>query len=212
MDFENFVSHAIKTESVIDAKERPVNLKMFRNIIKLTVKSAQLADMLKKGFFYNKSYDIDAVRLVLEEINALSSTLWGQFYQVYGDEQGKSEGNPFKGQDVIPFNTRVLHGILGYFTESGEMLEFLDRALDDPEMMPDYVNLREEIGDIDWYKAILFDAMSFLNPNLEFHEGKIREIIINKLKARYGDKFDEQAAENRNLTAERQILEEKQKS
>ena len=53
----------------------------------------------------------------------------------------------------------------------------------------------------DWYKAIITDEL-----NIEWEDGW--EKIINKLKARFGDKFNTDGANNRNLEKEREILEQ----
>jgi uncharacterized protein YabN with tetrapyrrole methylase and pyrophosphatase domain len=62
------------------------------------------------------------------------------------------------------------------------------------------VNLAEEMGDLFWYIAVICDA-------LEVSFEDVMERNIAKLKARYGDKFTEHAATNRNLEEERRILE-----
>jgi hypothetical protein len=64
----------------------------------------------------------------------------------------------------------------------------------------DNVNLQEEIGDLNWYEAILIDALG-----ADWDD--IREKNIAKLKARYPNKFDREDAVNRNLKKEREILE-----
>jgi NTP pyrophosphatase (non-canonical NTP hydrolase) len=64
----------------------------------------------------------------------------------------------------------------------------------------DEVNMREEVGDVFWYFAILADTCGFT-----FEEAQ--RVNIAKLRMRYGEKFSEFDAKNRNLTAERTILE-----
>jgi hypothetical protein len=209
MDFETFTKNAVKTESVVKPEDRPISMYMVRLVIKLAVKSAQLTDVLKKGFFYNKNYQVDDIQRLVEEIREISVDISNSFDNDFGGSE-ETGGNPFSGHDTLTFNTRIMHALLGYFTESGEMLEFLDEALRLPETVcPDYINLREEVGDVDWYKAILFDTMRECFPDVNFNEGKIRSMIIDKLKARYGEKFSESATNNRDLTVERSILESK---
>ena len=53
---------------------------------------------------------------------------------------------------------------------------------------------------MNWYQAIAVDVM-------QANWGAILETNIAKLKERYKDKFDAAEALNRNLTAERAILE-----
>jgi hypothetical protein len=64
----------------------------------------------------------------------------------------------------------------------------------------DQVNVLEEMGDIFWYSAIAIDAT---NGNWS----QILETNIAKLKHRYPDKFTSENAINRDVVAERKILE-----
>ena len=77
------------------------------------------------------------------------------------------------------------------------MTEAVKQMLDENSL--DVVNVLEEIGDISWYQAILIDALNgdwdaCLNKNIE------------KLKARYPEKFSSDAAINRDVNNERTIL------
>ena len=97
-------------------------------------------------------------------------------------------------------NIRLLHAAIGLCTESGEIQDQLKKAIFYGKPL-DKVNLAEELGDLFWYMAIMSDALS-----VSFAD--IMEKNIAKLKARYGDKFTENAALNRDIPAERKILEE----
>lgn len=94
--------------------------------------------------------------------------------------------------------TVILHGILGHATESGEMLEALMRGL--MGLGFDGVNLMEEIGDSFWYDAIL---LRLYGRTFE----DVQRVNIAKLRARFPNNFNEYDANNRNLSAERAILE-----
>lgn len=97
---------------------------------------------------------------------------------------------------------RLLHAGIGLSTEAGELLDALKKHIFYGKEL-DKVNLAEEMGDLFWYMAILADELGF-----EFES--VMERNITKLKARYGEKFSEEKAENRDLNTEREIL-EKQK-
>jgi NTP pyrophosphatase (non-canonical NTP hydrolase) len=94
---------------------------------------------------------------------------------------------------------RLLHGSIGIETEAGELIDqvkkhlFYGKELDIP-------NIKEEIGDLLYYIGIICDVYSFKLDD-------IMQININKLKARYGNKFEENKAINRDLEKERKILE-----
>lgn len=99
-------------------------------------------------------------------------------------------------------NIRLLHAAMGLSTEAGEFLDSMKKHLFYGKPL-DKINLAEELGDLFWYCAIVADEFG-----ISFEE--VMERNIEKLKARYGERFDEQKAENRNLKLERDIL-EKQK-
>lgn len=96
-------------------------------------------------------------------------------------------------------NQRLLHGGIGLATEAGEFLDALKKHIFYGKEV-DKVNLREEMGDIFWYCAIIADQL-----DVDFKE--VMERNITKLKARYGDKFTESKANIRDLKTEREILE-----
>ena len=97
-------------------------------------------------------------------------------------------------------NQRLLHAGIGLATESGEFLDALKKHVFYGKEL-DTVNLGEEMGDIFWYCAIIADELG-----LDF--AKVMDTNIAKLKARYGEKFTEQAAQERDLNTEREILEQ----
>ena len=110
-------------------------------------------------------------------------------------------------RDGVPYSAehnmmvaRAIHGCLGLMSEVGEVADELkkhiiyDRALDE-------INIMEESGDISWYQALILSAV----------KKGMQEALdknIAKLKQRFGDKFDYDAVINRDLAAERRILEE----
>lgn len=100
-----------------------------------------------------------------------------------------------------PENIRLLHAVIGLETEVGELQDALKKSIFYGKPL-DKVNMAEEMGDLFWYIAILSDALG-----VSFEEVMAKNIA--KLKARYGDKFTETAALERNLAAEREILEKK---
>lgn len=110
-------------------------------------------------------------------------------------------GDMFKIAERLsePRNIRLLHGAIGLATEAGEIQDALKKHVFYGKPL-DLVNIAEEMGDMFWYLAVLSDSIG--EP---FQ--KIMETNIAKLKARYGSKFTEEAALNRNLEVERKVLE-----
>ena len=100
----------------------------------------------------------------------------------------------------VPSDPDIVHGIIGIGTESGELLDQLKKSIFYGREL-DLVNLKEELGDLLWYVALLCHAL-----NCTFEELQTKN--IEKLHARYKEKkFSETECENRNLENERGVLE-----
>lgn len=104
------------------------------------------------------------------------------------------------GRVVNPKTLRLLHGAMGLVTESAEFLDVMKKYLFYGKPM-DMVNMKEECGDLFWYLAILADEMGEANFT------NMLQTNIAKLRARYPEKFTEEAAQVRNLETERNLLE-----
>lgn len=107
----------------------------------------------------------------------------------------------------VPVETRVdslhtlqlIHYGMGMVTESGEFIDMIKKHLMYGKPL-DEVNLREELGDILWYVARACDT---LGTTME----AVMARNIEKLQARFPEKFTEEKASNRDLDKERGILE-----
>ena len=93
----------------------------------------------------------------------------------------------------------TVHMLMGMTTEIGELTDCFKKQLAYNKQV-DWINVNEEIGDLMFYIA----SFCRIN-NLDFE--KIIETNIKKLESRYPEKFTEEKAINRNLDAERKILE-----
>jgi NTP pyrophosphatase (non-canonical NTP hydrolase) len=93
-----------------------------------------------------------------------------------------------------------LHYLIGMMTEIGELIDPFKKNMA-YEKPIDYVNIQEEVGDLMWYLA------NFCRIN-NFDLEKIMQNNIDKLRARYPEKFTSENAINRDLNKERKILEE----
>lgn len=97
-------------------------------------------------------------------------------------------------------NVRILHGVIGCGTESGELLDAVKKHLFYGQDI-DHVNMIEELGDLSWYMSLL---MGELGTTWE----EVWKVNIVKLKKRYPNKFDRKRALKRILDDERKIMEE----
>lgn len=93
-----------------------------------------------------------------------------------------------------------IHMCLGLQTESAELSDVFKKNIAYAKPV-DWVNVKEEVGDMMWYIANLCNINGW---NLE----DIMETNIKKLEARYPEKFTNENAINRDLNTERKILED----
>jgi len=114
----------------------------------------------------------------------------------YIEQAKRTESTVF---NVEGGDDRLLHAGIGIATESGEFLDALKKHIFYGKAL-DRTNLKEELGDLLWYIAIAMDELG-----TDFDE--VQAVNIAKLTARYPDKFTLEAAEHRDLTTERAILE-----
>jgi len=91
------------------------------------------------------------------------------------------------------------HMIFGMFTEVAELADVFKKNMAYGKDI-DWVNVKEELFDLMWYVA------GFCEFNrIDFEKGLQNN--IDKLRARYPEKFTQEKAVNRNLDVERKILE-----
>jgi NTP pyrophosphatase (non-canonical NTP hydrolase) len=94
---------------------------------------------------------------------------------------------------------RIEHATMGLVTEAGEAMDAIKKTKIYGKPF-DAVNMKEEMGDVFWYLAIMCDELG-----ITFEE--VWEKNIAKLAKRYPEKFTEELALNRNLEVERKTLE-----
>lgn len=145
--------------------------------MKAAVDAANRLDEVKKTLFYGRDNNLAPP----EDIASVS-----KLPLMLGDTEADSA-------------TNIIHAIIGIFTEAGEMLEALIEAIDLDKSL-DAVNAKEETGDLFWYVAILARECGFTFDAAQ-------RVNIQKLRARFPDRFTEYDANNRNLAVERDILE-----
>lgn len=109
----------------------------------------------------------------------------------------------YKHLHTTTVSENILHAAIGMCTEAGELLDACKKSVIYGKTF-DEVNGDEEVGDLLWYVALYC-----FQRNLTFEQ--LFEQNIAKLQARYPDKFTEEAALNRDIPAEREILEARSK-
>lgn len=205
MNSKQYVADAIRTESV--PTEIKINQVSLHALMTMMIEMAEVANQFKRKLFYGKDINILDLSTALGSIDnccrfleieaaagQLDVILSKSKVQLNMPNRPKSAPIPILGN----LDIRLLHAAIGTFTESGEMIEALREQYETGKL--DKVNFAEEIGDVSWYQAIAVDALG-----ADFDS--IRETNIAKLRARFPDKFNAEKALNRDLTAERAILE-----
>lgn len=201
VDFAGFIYDAKVTESPVPNVE--VSLEFFTDVLELAVASALLLDQVKKHIFYrtedennpgaylHNPLNVDKARIQLDALGGIVERL-----QSHG--LAHEAANPTT--EALPVNTRLVHAFVGKFTESGELLQALLKALKGG-IPVDKVHLAEEMADDKWYDAIAFDELGA-------DMNAVLKAVILKLRERYKDKFLAREAAERNVAAERRVLEE----
>jgi hypothetical protein len=184
MNSKEFQRLAMKTEYI--PKRLPMSAVSIKSALTMAVACADVMDQIKKIMIYGKKLDVEALNKSVVRMHNAANYLEDSLPRI-------SIG---VASDKV--NIRLLHASIGMFTESGEMLEAILKQMNG-EML-DMVNFAEELGDSDWYKAIAHDELGI-------NEELVRETVIKKLATRYPDAFTSEAALNRDLAAERQVLE-----
>lgn len=187
-----FTIDALSTESRIDTVFAAPEA--FDMALEAFVCAAQILDQFKRNIYYGEKGQFDLEKLSHYIVNlegAASALRMIGFNEV------------LEGQKVV-FNAdpRITHGIIGVATEAGELVEAL---LEAKQGEADFINMKEEIGDVHWYLSVLADACGLTTD-------QCLEAVIKKLKdkkkGRYADGFSSENAVDRNKEAERELLSE----
>lgn len=115
-------------------------------------------------------------------------------FQEYLDLSSKTLSEQFHIAPDDTYKQKLLHAVIGLSTESNELLDTLKKHVYYGKPL-DVVNIKEEIGDIFWYVAILFRELDLDLDNI-LHDN------IEKLRKRYGEKFSTTSALNRDTDNE----------
>jgi hypothetical protein len=162
-------------------------LTQLKGAIKDGIRAGERLDHLKKYAFYGKDP------------------------QCYNNGDGLKLSRLDESKILDIQHIRVLHGIIGMFTEAGELLEMYEKYISDDSVTElDIINLVEETGDSNWYQSLLIDTAREIykkaGKTLTLSWESIWTTNINKLILRFGDMFKAHNALNRNLNKERELL------
>lgn len=140
----------------------------------------------------------DEVKQTFEKFAQTGEKLDDQKRRLFYGKGDNVTGGKVDGFSIENLNGNIVHAIYGLCTEAGEISEAFLKAAETGKF--DEVNLKEEAGDLLWYLAMLLRELG-----TDFDE--VASTNINKLKARFPEKFTQDKAYNRDLETEREILE-----
>lgn len=190
LNFDEYCELASRTASI------PVRLHgdigATNAIVGALVAAGGLSDLLKKQLYYGRAITADQYRSAAEDVRVQLELL------------EESLDVSLNNNDDLPYNVRILHGTLGRIGEDAEMLDALLAYAQDDSADLDHTNIVEEAGDGLWYTAEQLLGVEELTG--VFPTGVAAKNIA-KLKVRYGDRFDGDSSIERDLAAERAVLE-----
>jgi len=177
--------------------------KKFPEGLELNTNQSAILQILQLGGINNGNcLDHLKKHLIYSGIDELEMTSRVRLETVEAQKEAILKVETYESVDLSQQRAEALHALIGIQTEVGELAEALMPWIIGEEEKIDIHNLKEELGDSRWYEAILIRLFD-LDTN------EINQINIDKLKARYPEKFTTENAMNRDLDAEREILEGK---
>lgn len=170
---------------------KKVTLAEFKKALQAFINAGNELDKIKKALFYGKGEDIG----MTASVGAVNCD------QALVMFNGYNEGGPV---ELLPdaerhFAEVMIHGTIGKATEAVEEVELLFKTIFGFDKF-DAVNMLEEIGDGGWYDAIRLKLLGSDFPTEQRRN-------IAKLRKRFPQNFNEYDAQNRDLFAERAVLE-----
>jgi NTP pyrophosphatase (non-canonical NTP hydrolase) len=171
MDNKTYLEQSARTASA-QFHDDKITPAMIEVALTKAIETGNMIDGIKKGLYYGKSLP--------------------EHHETIEHKESNSELDPHA------IDPNVLHAALGIFTEATEMLEAIYLTMKGAPF--DKVNMAEELGDSEWYSAMLYRALDETPEN-------VKQVNIDKLRHRYPDKFTSMDAISRDLGREREILE-----
>lgn len=202
MNRKEFQKLAVRTESIVENPKLTVrDYHIFEEALNAYINIVEVLDIYKKHIFYDR--DVNFIN-VCEFSRIAKESLYKVHLSSLEEQRAITTLKLGESLDIrtesLPADSRVLHAILGTITEHGELGIAMQKALDTGEF--DLVNVCEELGDSDWYKALFYETTGISWEN-------VQAMIIKKLEIRYPEKvFDGKSANERDLKTERALLEE----
>lgn len=96
-------------------------------------------------------------------------------------------------KSYTPSFVRLMEGIIGLNSESGEALDILKKCMFQGHVLTEEAeHLARELGDVAWYLAITAASLGYTLDD-------IFQMNLDKLRSRYPDGFDPAKSQNRDV-------------
>lgn len=188
VDWTAFSEDVLRFESKPETPRVPIPFHIMLVLLRAIAAAGDALDVLKKGIFYGKLIDEEVLEFaVFRACTAMNKALNHDTLASLAYRPGLS------------VSMRELHALLGMVTEAGELANALERALSS-ETPLDTSNVIEELGDFDWYKAVYLDEKNI-------RAADVHAVTQAKLARRYGAQYHDRGATQRDLPAERAVIE-----
>lgn len=192
-EFQQYRDEALRSEKPLQQVVTDKDLLV--RALRMAEAAADFIDQVKKAVVYGKPLDYSKLFDYSEGLLTRCETLY--------DHIAVHQHEPPPPLTLVDVHPRLLHAELGTFGESGEILVALLHQIETGEL--DVKNLEEEDGDHDWYGALRDSALESLGAA---DKATRRRMNVAKLRARYPEKFSLAESEGRDVTNERQAMEE----
>lgn len=194
-DLNLFVQKSIRTESIVDdIKTNPCLLTESVNIF---ISASHMLDQIKRQAYYGADLELPKILKAVGEISRSVDAIINEQDDFWSFPAKELKPHFDERKQVL--DTRLIHGLIGVMTEAGELGEVLNAYIEDGKIDP--VNIQEECFDVNWYQAIIHDALHLVWDDT-------LSMGVKKLEKRFPEKFSTDNAINRNTDLERTILEE----
>jgi hypothetical protein len=170
------------------------------------VTESKLTQGIKERFEYE---EISFIQRLMTVQNCLSAADFDSLKRrvFYMADHTPEQAVLLNESDPDSMKIRFCHGLMGLLSEIFELLCFLEEiSLDFTGCMEDprFVNLFEELGDLEWYHKLMESSCFYKAED-------VQDANIAKLLVRYQGRFNSFLAANRNLISETKALVERQK-
>jgi hypothetical protein len=212
---QNTLNNADYRNAVLSTESKPEALNFgpatLLVALNMAVAATVVLDQFKRAIYYGRDMDqkkaMEAIGVMQNAAEALKFPIGTGRYRDQQDVHFFLSNLPedvVKNLNPANLDLRLLHAAIGQFTESGEFIEgILPTLLGQPV---DKVNLLEEQGDSSWYGEIALDALGYSREQCNFTN--IKKLTDKKAGRYQKGAFDPNAAIDRDVSAERTLLED----